>query len=161
MLRRIILHWTAGHYFPNQTDLSHYHFLVTGNGQILKGKHPPEANIVCKEGYYAMHTLKGNTGSIGVAMCGMCGFVRPSLNCEYLITPIQTEHCFELCASLCKKYSILPTPGHITTHYHYNKKHKIKTGKIDITFLPPYPNIMASELENFIADKVKWYYKNL
>ena len=153
------MHWTAGCYTPNQTDLSHYHYLIKGNGEISLGKFAPEDNIVCKGEQYAMHTKNGNTGSIGVAFCGMLGYTNPNNQGKYPIIKLQAEKCFLLCANLCKKYSIMPNKNTITTHYHFNKKHKIKTGKIDINFLPPFPDIKDFEIEDFIINKINWYFK--
>ena len=68
-MKRIILHWTAGANEPNNTDYQHYHYLVNGNGVVVKGKYNPEDNLNCNDGKYAQHTGGGNTGSIGVAMC--------------------------------------------------------------------------------------------
>ena len=41
-MKRIIIHWTAGVYNPNQTDFEHYHYLVTGDGLVIKGKYEPK-----------------------------------------------------------------------------------------------------------------------
>ena len=75
-MKRIIIHWTAGRLQPNSTDYQHYHFLVTGGGVVIQGKYNVGANEKCKTDgknnpMYAAHTGGGNTGSIGVAMCGM------------------------------------------------------------------------------------------
>ena len=37
-MKRIIIHWTAGAWFPNATDKEHYHFLIDKNGKIINGK---------------------------------------------------------------------------------------------------------------------------
>ena len=34
----IILHWTAGNYLPNSTDLTHYQMLIDGTGNKIVGK---------------------------------------------------------------------------------------------------------------------------
>ena len=73
-LNRICLHWTAGASSPNNEELQYYHFLVDSKGNIHKGYHKPEDNINCKDGNYAAHCALGNTGTIGVAMCGMWKF---------------------------------------------------------------------------------------
>lgn len=159
MLKRIILHWTAGKNIPNKADLEHYHYIVDGCGKVYSGKFQPEANIICKNNQYAMHTKLGNTGSIGVSMCGMLGFISPKNIGNYPIKKQQAENCFYFCSKLCKKYSLSLNNNYITTHYHFNQKHNIKTGKIDISFLPPYPDIKNFEMESFIIDKIKWYFK--
>ena len=73
-MKRIILHWTAGTHTPNAHELECYHFLIDGLGRIHNGKFKPEANLNCKSGLYAAHTGGGNTGSIGVSLCGMANF---------------------------------------------------------------------------------------
>ena len=102
-MKRIILHWTAGANEPNNTDYQHYHYLVNGNGVVVKGKYNPEDNLNCNDGKYAQHTGGGNTGSIGVAMCGMAGYVSGKANStKYTLKSKQVEATFKLCAELCK-----------------------------------------------------------
>lgn len=36
-MKRIILHWSAGSYKPNSTDMAHYHYLIDGEGEIKEG----------------------------------------------------------------------------------------------------------------------------
>lgn len=156
-MNKIIIHWTAGAYKPNATDLEHYHFLIDGEGQKHEGKYRPEDNENCNDGKYAAHTGGGNTGAIGVSMCAMAGFVSQN-NCgKYPITPVQLEACFKLCAELSKKYDI-PIEN-IMTHYEFGLNHP-KTashGKIDITYLPPYPEVKKNEVGGFIRNKIRWY----
>lgn len=33
--------------------------------------------------------------------------------------------------------------------------------KIDIIFLPPYPNVAKNEVGNFIRNKAKWYFDKI
>lgn len=82
MTKRIILHWTAGTNYPNTTDLQHYHFLIDKDGKVYNGVYTPEDNLNCYDGKYAQHTGGGNTGSIGIAVCGMAGYKinYPTLN---------------------------------------------------------------------------------
>ena len=51
-MKRIILHWTAGKYQPNQCDLEHYHYLVGAEGEIYEGKFKVEDNEVCRGNSY-------------------------------------------------------------------------------------------------------------
>ncbi len=155
MLRRIIIHWTAGEYNPNSCDLHHYHFLINNLGNVLKGTHSPKDNICCNDGIYAAHTKQGNTGSIGIAMCGMYGFKNSEYVGDFPLTKIQCEACFEYCAKLMKKYGI--PIDKIYTHYEFNKMKNIKTGKIDIVHLPPYPEIKKDKVLDFIKNKISWY----
>ena len=75
---------------------------------------------LCKKGHYAMHTLKGNTGSIGIGMCGMLGFCRPDLDYRFPLTASQVESCFYMSALLCKQYAILPVKDCVTTIFFYH-----------------------------------------
>lgn len=162
-MKRIILHWTAGSYQPNHTDFEHYHYLVNGQGLVIEGKYKPEDNLDCTDGKYAQHTGGGNTGSIGVSMCGMLGFKNRANVGQYPLTKAQVERCFKLVAELCKKYHIEITPQTVLTHYEFGKSHPKTTsaGKIDIVYLPPYPTVEQNKIGDFIRGKVQWYYKNL
>lgn len=158
-MKRIIIHWTAGTYQPNTTDYEHYHYLINGDGLVINGKYTPEDNLNCNDGKYAAHTGGGNTGSIGVAMCGMAGFSNRTNPGKYPLTKIQCERCFKLIAELSTKYNIQITPQTVMTHYEFGLKHRntSSVGKIDIIFLPPYSYLNADEIGDFIRNKAKWY----
>ena len=160
-MKRIIIHWTAGVNQPNSTDYEHYHFLVNGDGFIVKGKFKPEDNENTQDGVYAQHTGGGNTASIGVAMCGMAGFVSKRSVGRYPLTKVQCEAMFYLVAKLCKEYNIPITPSTVLTHYEFGIKHPntSSAGKIDIIYLPPYPEQQQAKIGDFIRSKVRWYYK--
>lgn len=158
-MKRIIIHWTAGTYYPSELDRKFYHFLVDKNGKIYNGVFKPENNEVCKIGKYAAHTGGGNTGSIGVSMCAMAGF-RDSKNIgKYPIAKIQFESTMDLCAKLAKKYNIQVTPQNVMTHYEFGVKNPNSTsaGKIDIIYLPPYQWVAKEDVGSFIRTKIKWY----
>ena len=158
-LTRITLHWTAGTNLPNAVDRSHYHFMVDGNGMVQTGKFKPEDNINCNDNKYAQHTGGGNTGSIGVALCGMLGYKNPAQVGDFPITKEQCEAAFKFIAGLCRKYNIPVTPQTVMTHYEFGKAHPTSSssGKIDITYLPAFPEVKASEIGEFIRNKVNWY----
>ncbi len=158
-MNKIIIHWTAGAYTPNSTDLRHYHYLIDKNGRINCGIFRPEDNENCNDGKYAQHTGGGNTGAIGVALCGMYGFSSATkLGC-YPLTKIQCEALFSFVAKLSKKYKIKIDNNHIMTHYEFGLKNPKTTsaGKIDIICLPPYPQIKQQKIGDFIRSKVLWY----
>ncbi|TPE47246.1 N-acetylmuramoyl-L-alanine amidase, partial [Amaricoccus solimangrovi] len=78
-MKRVILHWTAGTNVVSALDRQHYHRIVDGEGSVFAGVWPIEANeSIDPNGpvAYAAHTLNCNTGSIGVALCGMVGAVE-------------------------------------------------------------------------------------
>ena len=152
---------TAGANYMNSTDYQHYHFLVDKDGNVAKGMYIPEDNINCYDGKYAAHTGGGNTGSIGVAYCGMLGFKNAKNPGKFPLTAKQVEAGFEFCAELCKKYNI--PINNVMTHYEFGKLHPktSSAGKIDIIHLPPYPNVSATQMGTFIRQKIHWYYIKL
>ena len=162
-LKRIILHWTAGAYYPNATDLEHYHYLIDKDGKVYNGVFKPEDNLNCNDGKYAAHTGGGNTGSIGLSVCGMAGFSGKLASTKYPLTSKQIERMFSLVAELCIKYNIPLTPDTVMTHYEFGKAHPntSSAGKIDITMLPPYLSVKPKEVGDFIRRKVKWYLNKL
>ena len=162
-MKKIIIHWTAGGYVPNSVDLSHYHFLIDKYGRINYGIFKPEDNENCYDGKYAAHTGGGNTGAIGVALCGMLGFVSSLKVGSYPINKVQCESMFNLIAKLAKQYKIPIDLEHIMTHYEFGKKNPntSSAGKIDIIYLPPYPDVKQNQIGDFIRNKVKWYFEHL
>lgn len=159
-MNRIVIHWTAGGHQPNNEDYQHYHFMINKDGLKINGKYKPEDNLDCsKSGKYAAHTGGGNTGSIGIAMCGMAGFKNRNNVGKYPLTAKQVEACFKEVAKLCKQYKIKVTPYTVFTHYEFGLRNPNTTskGKIDIIYLPSYPNIPANKIGDFIRNKVIWY----
>lgn len=114
-MNNIIIHWTGGTWFPNTTDKEHYHFLIDKNGKVINGKFKVEDNENCNDGRYAAHCGGGNTGAIGVSMCGMYGFKSSKAVGPYPLTKKQCEACFKLVAQLCKKHLI--NLNNVLTHY--------------------------------------------
>lgn len=142
---------------PNSTDFQHYHYLIDKDGVIHEGKYKPEDNENCSDGRYAAHTGGGNTGSIGIALCGMLGYKSPQNVGDYPLTAKQVEAGFKLCATLIKKYNL--QLSNVITHYEFGKLHPESTsaGKIDITYLPSYPDVKAEEMGGFIRSKIRWF----
>lgn len=161
-MKRIIVHWTAGGPIPTLYEKEFYHYLVDSLGKVSTGKFKPEANLVCKKGMYAAHTGGGNTGSIGIAMCGMAGFKNKKDQGNFPLTKIQFEATMKLCAQLAKKYEINISPDTVMTHYEFGQNNPRTTsyGKIDIIFLPPYPWIGKDDVGSFIRSKIRWYEEN-
>lgn len=162
-MKRIIIHWTGGTNFPNSIDLEHYHFLIDKNGKTINGKCKPEDNLNCNDGKYAAHTGGGNTGSIGIAACGMLGFMDVKHIGQFPLLKSQMEALFKKCAELCKQYGIPITPDTVLTHYEFGKKHPNtdSAGKPDILLLPYLPELRPEEIGDYIRGKVKWYYERV
>lgn len=162
-MKRIIIHWTAGTNYVTEFERQFYHYLIDKDGIVINGRYKPEDNEDCHDGNYAAHCGGGNTGSIGVAMCGMYGYKSFNSVGKYPLTKIQCERMFKFVAELCKKYDIAITPDTVMTHYEFGQKHPNTSsfGKIDIIYLPPYPEQPKEIIGNFIRNKVKWYYNKL
>lgn len=141
-MKRIILHWTAGGYTPNGLDKRHYHFLIDGDGKVVDGNNPPEANARIASptdgSTYAPHTRQMNTGSIGVAVAAMRGAVeRPFDRGPSPIKPVQVEALVRLVADLAREYDIPVTRETILSHAEVQKTLGVRQrGKWDITWLP-------------------------
>lgn len=133
--------------------------MIDKDGKLYNGKYKPEDNINCGDGKYAQHTGGGNTGSIGISMCGMYNFKNKNSVGPYPLTKVQCEKMFKTVAELCKKYNIKITPDTVLTHYEFGQKNPKTSsyGKIDIIYLPPYPEVQQNEIGNFIRSKVSWY----
>lgn len=162
-MKRIIIHWTAGGPVPTSYEKEFYHYLVDSLGKVHLGKFKPESNLNCKPGMYAAHTGGGNTGSIGVSMCGMADFKNKNQQGKFPLTKVQFEAAMKLCAELAKKYDINVSPETVMTHYEFGQKHPTTTsyGKIDIIFLPAYPWISKDDVGSFIRSKIRWYEEHL
>lgn len=165
-MKRVIIHWTAGANQPNNTDYQHYHYLINSDGVLVGGKWNVSDNEVCRadakgNALYAAHCGGGNTGSIGIAVCGMANFNGKPESTKYPLTAVQCEKLFKTVASLCKSYNIPITPQTVMTHYEFGKTHPNTSshGKIDIIYLHPYNYLRADEIGNFIRNKVRWYYQ--
>lgn len=162
-MKRIILHWTGGTYQPNELEYKHYHYLITGDSLLIKGKFDPEDNIDCYDGHYAAHTGGGNTGSIGIAFCGMFKYRDRTHVGNYPIKAAQLEFGFLRIAEIAKQYNIPIDGEHVMTHYEFGLKNPTTSSraKIDLTFLPPYKDVLPNETGDFIRKKILWYQERL
>ena len=146
-IERIICHWTGGGGRANDKDREHYHRLVEYDGNIVKGREEIEDNIVTSDGDYARHTLNLNTGSIGVACCGMRGAKEsPFVPGPSPITEKQWRTFCILVADLCREYAIPVTPETVLTHAEVEHTLGVKQrGKWDFTRLPFRPDLRGSK----------------
>lgn len=159
MPKRIIIHHTAGVYQPNHIDISAYHYLITDTGKIVQGKYTVEDNENCTDGRYAAHTLKGNTGSIGIAACCNMNFSLSNPKAtHYPLTLLQFDTICKLCAQMCKKYNI--SSNMVFTHYGYDKLKGIKQGKVDITYLPFKPELNPEQVQQCFRVTISYHINN-
>lgn len=141
-MKRVIWHWTGGGHKANGTDRRHYHNIIEGDGTVVAGNHPPEANariVNPRDGNtYAAHTRGANTGSIGVAVAAMRGATeRPFSAGPSPITGKQVEALVRLTADLCRRYNIPVTDQTVLSHAEVQPRLGIaQSGKWDIAWLP-------------------------
>lgn len=158
-LSKICLHWTAGANTPCDTDLKAYHYCVDKYGKIFAGTHKPEDNLNCYDGNYAMHCGGGNTGCIGLSVCGMAGFTSDKKQTKYPLTQKQIEALCCLTAYLTVKYGILISEKSVFTHYEFDQRRakQKREGKIDITYLHYLPHLSADSIGKYLRQKISWY----
>jgi N-acetyl-anhydromuramyl-L-alanine amidase AmpD len=143
-MNRIIMHWTAGTRRANATDKRHYHFMIqeqNGKVSLVHGNHPVDANrnLTGKSSKeYAAHTRALNTGSIGIAVCGMRGAKeRPFFAGDAPMTRKQIDLLVSTVADLASKYNIPVTRETVLTHAEVEPTLRVKQrAKWDITWLP-------------------------
>lgn len=156
-LSKICLHWTAGANKPCAVDLESYHYCIDKNGKIYQGNHRPEDNLNCYDGNYAKHCGGGNTGCIGISVCGMADFDLKNKKTNYPLTQNQVESLCCLTGYLSHKYGISINENYVFTHYEFDRKQKKRQGKIDITYLPYLPTLSSDEVGSYLRTKVTWY----
>lgn len=158
-LNKICLHWTAGASIPCQLDLNSYHFCIDKLGRIYPGTYTPEDNINCYDGKYAKHCGGGNTGCIGISVCGMAGFDLLNKKTKYPLYKKQVESFCCLTAYLSLKYGISVTEKNIFTHYEFdrNRPKNKREGKIDITYIHYLPNLSQNSVGDYLRQKIAWY----
>ena len=157
LANKITVHHTAGNYQANATDKKAYHYLIDDKGKVTRGLFTVADNMDCTDRRYAAHCGGNNTKNIGVAFCGNRGLSEKDLFSPQPLTRVQLEAGFKLLAELSIKYGIPVTAQGIFTHYEYDKKKKKPEGKIDLIYLPPFPNVKINEVGDFIRGKVRWY----
>ncbi len=137
-MKRVIAHWTGGGGRASALDRKHYHRLVERDGTVVEGDEAIEDNIVTSDDDYAAHTLRLNTGSIGVALCGMNAAVEHPFDAgPSPITEAQFDAFCRVIADLCLDYAIPVTPQTVLSHAEVEPTLGVKQrGKWDIARLP-------------------------
>lgn len=157
-MKRIVMHWSAGAHKASEDTKRRYHFIIEGDGTVVEGNHPPEANEVILHpndtSTYAAHTRNCNTGAIGVAVAAMHGARQtPFTAGRYPITSAQVDALTGLCAQLCRAYNIPVTRTAVLTHAEVQPTLNIvQSGKWDITWLP---GMKATEAPVAVGDRLR------
>lgn len=115
---RVVAHWTAGSHTVSKTDKEHYHFIWSGDGDVVRGDRPVTANESTSDNDgYAAHTKNLNSGSIGVSLACMAGAIENPFNPgAYPMTKVQWDHMCMGIAQLCAYYGIQVTDETVLSH---------------------------------------------
>ena len=120
MMNRITWHHTGGGYAPSAKDLSCYHRLIDGDGNVHDGDHEIEDNAPGRKlaaDQYAAHTRGLNSGNIGLSVCSMAGgqWGQPRASRAFP-RPGQIDVLIRETARLCRQYGIVPSRQHTLSH---------------------------------------------
>ena len=138
-MERIVMHWTGGGHNANGTDKRYYHFIVEGDGTVVRGNFPVSANVgPLEKGKYAAHTRDLNTGSIGVSLAAMRRAKESPFDAGTSpITQVQLDAFAALVAELAEQYAIPITRETVLTHAEVQPTLGVwQRQKWDITWLP-------------------------
>ena len=156
---RIIAHWSEGRAKANDTDRAHYHLLVEGGKtpKLIRGDHSIADNASTADGDYAAHTRGCNTGSIGVALCGMMGCNEsPFAPGPEPITEAQWHLMVQAIAVLCRRYKIPVTPETVLCHGEVQKILRIRQrGKWDPMKWPWAPEVPGHRIGDMLRQQVR------
>lgn len=138
VMKRIIVHWTAGSYVCSELDLEHYHIIIDGENQLHKGEHSIKDNEVIHGTDYAAHTLNCNSGAIGVSVACMAGAIETPFSAGAFPMKVgQFNKLAAVVAQLCSRYKIPILPTTVLSHAEVQNTLGIKQrGKWDIARLP-------------------------
>lgn len=136
-MKRLVMHWTGGGPHPSDADVEHYHIIVDRKGVLSRGRHSISDNVFTGDDDYAAHTRRCNTGSIGLALCGMGDArERPFKPGPYPLTRQQWNKGIIAAANLCRRYRIEPNPKTLLMHCEVERVFGIdQTGRWDISRL--------------------------
>lgn len=146
-MSRVILHWSAGTNTVSDADKEHYHFIIDGKGNVVRGDHTIADNVSTGDGDYAAHTRGCNTGAIGVSMACMAGAIESPFSAgKFPMTETQWNRAMEVIGHLASFYKIPVTDKTILSHAEVQKNLGImQLGKWDVSRLPFDPKTVGAK----------------
>jgi hypothetical protein len=143
----IVVHWSAGSHVVSELDKEHYHIIVSGKGEIVKGDHDISDNVNVQDNDYAAHCRGFNTRVIGISMACMAGAIESPFNPgPFPMTKVQWDLCMQACAQLATFYRIPIIGTKILTHAEVQPTLGIKqNGKWDVTRLAFDPTVKGAK----------------
>lgn len=117
---RLTLHHTGGSYEPNALDRKSYNEIVSGDGIVVKGTYPSDANAVGKRlisGRYFAHTRSLNGGNFGLSAACMLNheWHNPKRG-AYFPKKAQLDAFLKRAAEICQIYDIPVTRQTVLSH---------------------------------------------
>ena len=143
---RVHLHWTGGARTASNLDRRHYHFIVEGDTNIVRGDLPVSANQEPIRGNYAAHTLNANSGAAAVSLAGMAGATEsPFRPGSHPLNLDQWNMGVRVVADICRRYDIPVTLKTVLTHAEVQTNLGIaQRGKWDIARLAFDPSVFGA-----------------
>lgn len=157
-LRGIVAHWAVSNYKSNAVSEEHYHYIVEGDGTVVKGDHAIEDNFSTADDDYAAHTKGFNTRVAGISCASMLGATSVTSYGNYPILEPQFESMCRKIAEIAKKYGVPVTDKTILSHAEVQPNLGIKqNGKWDISVLPYKGLNTAKSCGDYMRQRVNHY----
>jgi hypothetical protein len=164
-MARVIGHWTGGSYIASSLDKEHYHLLINGKSEVVRGLHSIADNVNVSgksPDDYAAHTLNTNSQSIGVSICCMAGATEIPFDAgQFPMTAAQWDVYTSVVAELCFHYKIAVTPKTVLSHAEVQNNLGIRQrGKWDWARLAFDPSVVGAaatgaKLRREVSEKLK------
>ncbi len=156
----VTVHWTAGAHNVSVEDKEFYHFVVDGNGRVVRGDYSIKANVSTNDADgYAAHTNQANTKNIGIAAACMAGATESPFDPgKYPLKETQWVVLAQMAAQLAIKYKIVVDRNHVLQHGEWQSNNNVaQKGKWDITKLPWNPKLTKTQVCDEFRHIVKGY----
>ncbi len=169
MINRIIWHWTVSGYGVNSSSLKAYHYIIDGDGRVVKGNIHDSGNFAgasMAPGTYAPHTRNLNTGSLGLSVASMYGAKEaPFTTGPYPMKEVQIQALLQLTADKMAEYNVPLTNRTVLSHAEVQPTLGVtQSGKWDYMWLPGMTeprnsveigDILRARLRNIVSTVVR------
>ena len=138
VMKGIVFHWSGGSHTASGLDKTHYHLIIEGSGNLVRGRDIYNNVPPLQIGRYAAHTKGHNSSIIGVSLACMAGAKESPFNAGSApMTPAQWAALPPVLADLCRFYRISPTRRHVLSHAEVQSTLGIpQKQKWDIAWIP-------------------------
>lgn len=160
-MKYIVAHWSAGGHKGSDSDKEHYHIIIEGDGNLVRGDHTIDDNVSTGDKDYAAHCLGFNTKSIGISAASMLGANQSPFNAgSHPMTQVQWERMAEVAADLARFYNIPVDREHVLGHGEVEEVHnKPQKQKWDPMVLPWNTSLKPAQVGEAFREKVRSFMK--